>query len=198
MNHQTFIYIFIIPLILAVIFATYLICIKSSNQARDTITKPFNQTIPNNNMIIIEGWNYNELQKILSDFQNMYKNNGYPDYTISTTEISHNKFELSFPQDIHPLLFTLLINYLAYPIGFETQHKTVAGTITLTSDFAGVPPELFGEKAILYIPQDDQQHDAVFMHTQSGKNLYNSLERCVWNETIHYDPNEIVLALQNK
>jgi hypothetical protein len=80
---------------------------------------------------------------------------------------------LTFPEDIHPFVFTSLVNYLLYPIEFAVVDRSiaVAGKATLDSAFEGIPESLCGEKAVLYIPEDDQDYDVVYLQTSSGANL---------------------------
>src|SRR2546423_9947111 len=76
----------------------------------------FTSNPQNDKAILVKGWNEVEIQKIIHDFIETYKNDGYPAYTIEPHKQSENLYRLTFPQDIHPLLFTFLVNYLAYPV----------------------------------------------------------------------------------
>jgi len=152
-------------------------------------TNPKSATMPsftpnaaNDKVILVKGWNELEIRKILADFIETYKNDNYPSYTIGNHKQSDNVFRLTFPQDIHPLLFTFLVNYLAYPFDFDLKNRsiTVGGKTTLDSAFEGIEPSLAGNKAILYIPENDEDHDVVYMQTESGINLANSFSELKW------------------
>lgn len=135
----------------------------------------------NDKVIIVKGWDDKELGKVIDDFINTYKNDGYPAYTIEPHKQGERTFRLMFPKDIHPLLFTFLVNYAAYPFDLDLSHRSivVAGEITLTSLFEGIYPSFIGQKAILYLPENDQDHDVVYMHT-AGNTFANSFSELVW------------------
>ena len=80
---------------------------------------------------------------------------------------------LIFPEDIHPAEFVALINYLAYPIDLDAAGRAilVVGRTTLNSDFDGLPKSLTGKKAILYIPNNDDDHNVVYLQTESSMTL---------------------------
>ena len=136
----------------------------------------------NDKVIMVSGWKEEELRKIIDDFIEMYKRDSYPAYTINLEKRGDYIHRFTFPRDIHPLLFTFLINYLAYPSAFDltTRSILVGGTSTLTSAFEGIDSSLFGQKAILYIPENDQDHAVVYLQTERGLNLANSFTELVW------------------
>ena len=136
----------------------------------------------NDKVIVVKGWNAGEIQKIIDDFIETYKGDGYPTYSIEPQKQEENLFRLTFPKDVHPTLFTFLVNFLAYPFDLDFKNRTVivAGKTTLSAAFDGVDSSLVGKKAILYIPQDDQDHDVVYMQTESGINLANSFTEIKW------------------
>ena len=129
----------------------------------------------NDKVIIVRGWDDNELRKVIGDFINTYKNEGYAAYTIEPHKQAENTFRLTFPQDIHPLLFTFLVNYAAYPFDLDDRLILVGGKTTLTSLFEGVDPSLVGEKAMFYLPENDQDHTVVYLHTAAGSTFANNL-----------------------
>jgi hypothetical protein len=145
-------------------------------------TSSFTSDPKNDKAILVKGWDESELWKIIHDFNETYKNNGYPAYTIEPHKQSANLYRLTFPQDIHPRLFTFLVNYLAYPFDLDLNGRsiTVGGRTTLSSDFEGIDSSLVGQKAILYIPENDEDHDVVYMQTESGVNLANSFTELKW------------------
>lgn len=138
----------------------------------------------NDKVILVKGWNETEIQNIISDFTETYKDDGYQPYTIEAQKKEENLFRLSFPKDIHPMLYTFLVNYLAYPFDlvFKNRSVIVGGKTTLSAEFEGVDSSLVGTKAVLYVPQDDQDHDVVYMQTESGINLANSFTEIKWRK----------------
>ena len=75
-----------------------------------------------------------------------------------------------------------LINYLAYPFDLDSKNRSiiVGGKTTLNSGFEGIDSSLVGKKAILYVPENDQDHDVVYMQTESEVNLANTFSELKW------------------
>lgn len=169
-------------LIVLVTFGT-LACLHLRGTDPESATAPtFTPNPGNDKVIFVKGWEQSEIKKIIHDFIEIYKDDGYPVYTIEPHKQSENLYRLTFPQDIHPRLFTFLVNYLAYAFDLDLKNRSiiVGGKATLSSGFEGIDSSLVGKKAILYIPENDQEHNVVYMRTESGDNLANSLGELKW------------------
>jgi hypothetical protein len=143
---------------------------------------PFSPDANNDKVIVVCGWNVDELHTILDGFS-ARDHPGAPAYSIEMHQPAPDCYHLYFPQDIHPFLFTSLVNYLLYPIEFAIDDRViaVAGMTTLNSAFEGIPESLYGQRALLYAPEDDQDHDVVYLQTSSGENLaYSFTEDFGW------------------
>ena len=136
----------------------------------------------NDKVILVKGWDKSEIKKIIRDFIQTYESDGYPAYTIEHHETSENLYRLTFPQDIHPRLFTFLVNYLPYPFDLDLKNRSiiVGGKTTLSPGFEEIDSQLVGKKAILYIPENDQERSVVYMRTESGMTLANSFTELKW------------------
>jgi hypothetical protein len=145
---------------------------------------PFVPNPRNDKVILVRGWKEEELRKIIADFIETYKNDGYAAYKIEYQKQSENLYRLNFPQDIHPLLFTFLVNFLAYPfeLDFKSRSIIVGGKTTVDSGFAGIDENLMGQKAILYLPENDQDFTVVYMRTESEIYFANSFDRLSWKK----------------
>lgn len=145
---------------------------------------PFVPNPRNDKVILVRGWNDEEVRKIIADFIETYKNDGYAAYKIEYQKQNENLYRLNFPQDIHPLLFTFLVNFLAYPfeLDFKNRSVIVGGRTTLDSGFAGIDGNLTGQKAILYLPENDQDFTVVYMRTESGVYFANSFNELSWKK----------------
>src|SRR5437016_8609614 len=144
---------------------------------------PFTPDPDNDKVIVVKGWSEDELQKILNDFI-AEDTSGVASYKIEVNKRDEDLYSLSFPQDIHPAIFGFLVNYLAYPMNFALAGRSiiVAGKAMLNSDFQGIPQSLVGKKAIIYIPENDQDYDVVYLQTETGTTLANSFSDGVWRE----------------
>ena len=144
---------------------------------------PFTPDADNDKVIVVKGWYEDELQRILDDFI-QEDTSGVPSYKIDVHKRDEDLYSLTFPQDIHSAVFGFLVNYLAYPRNFGLAGRLiiVAGKTMLNSDFQGVPQSLVGNKAIIYVPENDQDYDVVYLQTETGATLANSFSDGVWRK----------------
>jgi len=144
---------------------------------------PFTPDPDNDKVIVVKGWNEDELQRILDDFV-AEDSSGVASYKIEVEKREEDLHRLTFPQDIHAALFGFLVNYLAYPTNFALAGRSimVAGKTMLRSDFQGIPESLVGNKAIIYLPENDQDYDVIYLQTETGDTFANSFSEGVWRE----------------
>src|SRR5260370_4927467 len=135
----------------------------------------------NDKAILIEGWSEDELRRILDDFVEQDLR-AFAAFRIEIEKRLENSFVLIFPEDIHPAEFVSLINYLAYPIHLDAAGRVivVAGKTTLNADFYGLPKSLAGNKAILYIPDNDEDQNVVYLQTEPRMTLAKSFNEGAW------------------
>jgi hypothetical protein len=174
--------VFLIPVAL-VVLPLVLVLIAKPVKAENPQTDPaaFTPDPNNDKAILIEGWSEDELRQILDDFVEQ-DFTAFAAFRIEMEKHLENSFLLTFPEDIHPAEFVSLINYLAYPIDLDTAGRAivVAGRTTLNSDFDGLPKSLAGKKATLYIPDNDEDHDVVYLQTDSSMTLARSFSEASW------------------
>ena len=129
---------------------------------------------------MVSGWNETELERIVDDFRKQGEID--PPMEIEIRQSYENQFVLTFPGDIAPGDFAALVNYLNYPFDFDLADHTllVAGRATLNSDFNGIPESLHGKKAILYVPENDDDYTVVYMQAETGDNFAVSMNEMVW------------------
>src|SRR2546426_4894482 len=144
---------------------------------------PFTPDPDNDKVILVKGWHEDELQRILDDFI-AEDTSGVASYRIEVGKRDEDFYSLTFPQDIHAAVFGFLVNYLAYPRNFGLTDRLiiVAGKRTLDSNFQGIPQSLVGNRAIIYIPEDDQDYDVVYLQTETGNTFANCFSEGVWRE----------------
>jgi hypothetical protein len=138
---------------------------------------PFAPDPRNDKVITVSGWNDTELTAILEGFAAHL-----PPFPIEILCEDEDCYRVTFPADLHPSEFTALVNYLHHPseIGISDHIIRAAGIATLDTNFEDIPESLVGEKAIFYVPDNDQDHDVVYLQTESGANLVNSLQDIGW------------------
>src|SRR6266404_5959065 len=167
----------VLPLVLVLIAKP----VKAENP--QTESSAFTPDPNNDKAILIEGWNEEELSKILDDFVDE-DFSAFAAFHIELHRRRENSFALTFPADVHPVEFLSLINCLARPVNFDPAGRSiiVAGKTTLNSDFDGLPKSIAGEKALLYLPENDEDYDVVFLRTESGVTLTKSFNQGVWRK----------------
>lgn len=138
----------------------------------------FTPDLNNDKAIMVSGWEENELGRIVDDFR---QGTIDPPMEIEIQKPHHNQFVLTFPGDIAASDFAALVNYLNYPIDFDLADRplTVAGRTTLNSDFTGIPESLMGKKAILYVPENDDDYTIVYLQTETDT-FAESINEMVW------------------
>lgn len=171
-------------LLLVVVAVVTVGCISFRGKSTSSASaKPpsFTPNPQNDKVVLVKGWEENEIRKIVRDFIQTYENDGYPAYTIEPQKPSENLYRLTFPQDIHPRLFIFLVNYVAYPFDLDLKNRSivVGGKTTLSAGFE-IDPALVGKKAIFYIPEKDEERSVVYMQTESGVTLAKSFSEMEW------------------
>ncbi len=154
---------------------------KPVKAEQDVTLPPFTPDLGNDKVISVSGWNEVELRQILDGFI-AENRSGWPPYKVELHKGNENCFRLTFPEDIHPSLFASLVNYALYSIEFGVANRKiiVAGKTTLDEAFDGIPEELFGQKAVLYVPENDEEYDVVYLHSEAGMNFANSSSENHW------------------
>jgi|SRR5579862_726192 len=139
----------------------------------------FHPNLDNDKALHVRGWSNDEMSKILADFSRMCD---LPQASSPRIQASPDgTLTVSFPQDIDSSLFSYLVNYTQYPKGLSLKNRDigVAGVATLTQDFGVPEPSLVGQKAVIYVPTDDREHDEVFVRV--GDSYFkNSFASSTW------------------
>jgi hypothetical protein len=126
----------------------------------------------NDTALSVKGWNRIELDRILADFSEMYRDETSSPLVV--TKKAQNVFTVTFPQDIQPTYLLFLVNYIQYPKAFDLKQRSigVVAHASLTSAF-GVPDNsLVGKRAMIYVPTNDTSYDLVYARVQPGGAVY--------------------------
>ena len=174
--------VFLIPVaMIALPLVLVLIAKPVKADVPQTDLSPFTPDLENDKAILVQGWNEEDLRDILADFVEEDLS-AFAAFRIEIRKRLENSFALTFPEDIHPAEFISLISYLAYPVNFSPAGRSivVAGMATLNSDFDGLSKSLEGKKALLYLPENDENYDVVYLQTESGVSLAKSFNEGAW------------------
>jgi hypothetical protein len=150
---------------------------------RDINSAPFDPDPGNDKVIVVNGWDEEQLHVIIDGFMAERDSEG-PNYEIELHQQANGDYRLAFPEDIHPSEFAALVNYLQYPIelGIPEHDITAVGSMTLSAAFDGIPKQLIGEKAVIYVPENDEDHDVVYVQSESGTSYSYSFQDSSWRE----------------
>jgi hypothetical protein len=160
--------------LLVVVAVSYFAWAKFKNQKPQTdtdTTRPSEQVLPsqqkqNDKLVVVSDISETDLHKILSGFCNMYNKDKYQAQP-RIFKMTERKFAITFPFDIDFEIFCYFINYVHYPMGFDTSFPVTGWTTTKNSD-TWITEKSANKKAMLYIPPDDTEHDNVFMTTSDN------------------------------
>lgn len=155
--------------------------INAATAQVDKMSTSFVANPANDTILVIRGWNREELSRILTDFSKMYRDQGL--LSLSVAQRADNIFAISFPQDIPPSRLFVLVNYIQYPKDFDLKRHSigVVAYALLTPAF-GIPDTSFvGKRAAIYVPADDKSYDLVYAKIQSSGAAYKiSFTDFVW------------------
>lgn len=130
----------------------------------ESATPAFAPNRANDKRLVAGGWSGDELRKIVGDFAKLYHAQLPPDFSFEVR--SDGALQIAnFPHDLSPWLFCYLVNYAQYPKDLELKDRTilVAGTTTLSPDFALPAQALYGRKAVFYVPAGDAEYNNVYV-----------------------------------
>lgn len=83
------------------------------------------------------------------------------------TQISNNKFAVTFPYDIDFDTFCFAVNYLEYPTDIKWNADVRAWATTKSND-EWITEKSANKKVMLYISAFDKEYDNVFLTTQDN------------------------------
>jgi hypothetical protein len=119
----------------------------------------------NGKEVVVRGWANEELSGILTDFADAYDNDLGPHFDYEVQPHDNGSIHVTFPHDIPALQFSFLVNYVQYPKNYDLKGRSISvvGKALITPDFHPPSNSLVGQKAIFYIPSNDQKYDLVYV-----------------------------------
>lgn len=122
---------------------------------------------PHNISVIAKGWTKSELETILRDFSSTY---GLETGYFEVQAMPDGLFRVAFQHGSFEPNLLFLVNYLNYPNGFDLKahHLAVAGIIRLDPAMSLPADAKVGQRAVIYMPQDDQDYDCAYIRIEGG------------------------------
>jgi hypothetical protein len=127
----------IILVIIGVIIAIYFLWTMFINQKKEPNTnasralneKLTEQEILNDKLVISNNITFEEIDKILTGFCDVYNQESYKALP-RLYKIDERQFAITFPYDIEFTIFCFFVNYVHYPMGFKKSFEATGWTTT--------------------------------------------------------------------
>ena len=104
------------------------------------------------------------------DMANLYRSTPYVDgIGLYTEQGQERSYLITFPQQPDLDHFAFFVNYIVYPIDREFSSPRVIGYFH-TALARKAAPHLTGNKVIIYVSENDQEGDSVYMVTEANEN----------------------------
>ena len=129
---------------------------------------------PSDKLICITNINIENLRSIITLYAWEYEDEDMID-NLRAIKISESEFAITFANDIDFEAYCYFINYLKYPEEVESKPAILAWTTTNSTD-KGVPEMAVNKLVMLYIPEEDDEYDNVFLTTQDNISYKISFE----------------------
>lgn len=134
----------------------------------------------NDKVIFVSGWTEQEIDQMISDFAREW----FISTSFKVTRVPKEKltYQIAFPEDISPKVFLSLVNYFNYPLNldFNGREINVIGKTTLSSAFDVPDQSLVGARAIVQVPDNDDEFDVVHIQIDSGPTYRWTFSESEW------------------
>lgn len=119
----------------------------------------------------VSGWSAQEISAIVREFASLCRRELRDGFHVDVRHRPGGVLQLDVPVDLGPDLFCLLLNALNYPLDPELYGRNVAvlGSVVLTPAFNALPPQLQGQAAWVYLPQERAEYDVVHVRLRSAQ-----------------------------
>lgn len=134
----------------------------------------------NDKVIVVSGWTEQEIDQMISDLGREW----FISTSFKVTRVPKEKltYQIAFPEDISPKVFLSLVNYFNYPLNLDFNGRAikVTGKTTLSSAFDVPDQSLVGARAIVQVPDNDNEFDVVHIQIDSGPTYRWAFSESEW------------------
>jgi len=140
-------------------------------EADTDTTRPSNEHLPekekqNDKIVIVENITKKEIDSVLTGFCNMYNKESFQ-VQPRLYQLNERQFAITFPFDIEFEIYCYFVNYIHYPMGFDKSFEVTAWETTKQAN-GWITEKIANKKVMLFIPEDDSEHDNVFLTTDDN------------------------------
>ncbi len=125
------------------------------------------EDVPNDKIIVAENICIDELKKVIQVSCGFYNNE---EFLVSArlTEVDEKTAVITFPFDVDFDVFCYFVNCIIY--AHYTKHEPVIKSwATISANEGEFLKDCYNQKAIFYIPEDDEDKDNVYFTTENNK-----------------------------
>ncbi len=128
--------------------------------------------------LLVSGWSFSELQRVLTDFESLYELNPS---SIALRRDDGEWLEVSWPNAISSDHALFLVNYIHYPMDFELNGRSICavGVWDLTEG-AGPEDIPIGTPVKYYVPTDNTAYDEVFAMLEDRRSFQIPFTNFKW------------------
>ncbi len=147
-------------------------CLPGTKPKPDTDTaRPSDKHLPkqekqNEKLVLVDNISRTEIDSILTGFCNMYNKESFQAQP-RLYKLSERQFAITFPFDIEFEIYCYFVNYVHYPMGFDKSFNVTAWETTKQAN-GWIAEKTANKKVMLFIPEDDKEHDNVFLTTDDN------------------------------
>lgn len=140
-------------------------------EADTDTTRPSNEHLPkqekpNDKLVIVDNISKTEIDSILTGFCNMYNKEIFQAQP-RLYKLNERQFAITFPFEIEFEIYCYFVNYVRYPMGFDKSFPVTAWETTGKAN-GWITDKIANKKVVLFIPEDDIEHDNVFLTTEDN------------------------------
>lgn len=164
----------------AIVIARVVLFSRDAGAQAERMTSAFVPDRNNRISLVVRGWNRADLDRILSDFLQLYD---LPKpFARNIFERPDGALAVTFPDDIRPEFLFYLVNYVKYPKNFDLTNRSIAVLchVVLTPAFGAPDAALVGQRAIIYVLAQDTDYDLVYARLETGAAYKISFTNLIW------------------
>lgn len=123
--------------------------------------------VANDKLVFVSGITKQKLENDLKEVCDLYNSDGarmYPELQ----QLGDREFAITFPYDIDFVSFYYLINFLCYPMSGGERAEVTGWTKAVAGD-RWITKRIAGKQLMLYIPEEDEEYDNVYVTTEYGE-----------------------------
>jgi hypothetical protein len=169
-------------ILLVIIFVAVVIFVMKMGKRLDSQPAHLNKKRPNRDLkpkllaendkiVVVTNINEAQASQAIEQFCNLYNKESFV-ILPSLTTLKENEHVITFPYDIDLDILCFLVNYIKYAdeLSEDTSYQPeIVAWTTLSKKSKLIKDDLVGNKAIIYIPNWDNEYDNIYLTTSANE-----------------------------